>query len=135
MYQNLLTKGVASQRRLYGPYGDLIIDVYESAKNAGKTPDQIKKEMADRMRAIGSDKFSHHMGDFHKLVVVDISPRSISNHEAFREAIRFEEHNGRVSKAITNLVDDPAFHIEIPNKETNSVLATNGDSGERYIFS
>lgn len=118
MFVNLRNKGVASQRALYGPAGDLIIDVYESSLHNGLSDAQIIHAMADKIRAIGPGKLSKHLGDFSVLAVVDIAPSSIRDKDAFREAVEFEKSNGRVSKAITNLKNDPAFHLEIPNRET-----------------
>ncbi len=118
MFVNLRNKGVASQRDLYGPAGDLVIDVYESSMSAGMTDAQILQAMADKIRAIGPGRLSKHLGDFSLLAVVDIAPSSIRDKDAFRAAVAAEKRSGRVSKAITDLKNDPAFHLEIPNRET-----------------
>src|SRR3977135_774532 len=41
MFNNLETQGVAAQRRLYKAPGQAVIDVYETGKAAGNTPDTI----------------------------------------------------------------------------------------------
>ena len=63
MYNNILAKGVAAQKSLYGPAGDKVIDVYVASKAARRTPDQIKADMEAKIIEIGPTNVSHHASD------------------------------------------------------------------------
>lgn len=114
MFNNLETKGVKSQRDLYAAAGDLVIDVYEAQKKAGKTATQIKNAMEAKINAIGPEKVSRHCADPNKLNVVDVAPSSIGNKHAFENAVNVALNSGKVSRFITPGSGDPAYHIEIP---------------------
>lgn len=115
MFRNLENIGIAKQRLLYGNLGNLIIDVYEQQKAAESDKDTIIRAMTEKINELGPERISKHMGDFNKLAVVDIAPSSITNHPAFRNAVKKELESGRVRHAILDLDKDPAFHLEIPN--------------------
>jgi hypothetical protein len=110
MYNNLEANGVASQKALYAAAGDMVIDVYSQAKDAGKTPAQIQAAMAAKIIAIGPAKVSRHCADPKKLVVVDIAPSSIDKKPAFEKAVKADK---RVKKFFFPPTD-PAYHLEIP---------------------
>jgi len=113
MFQNLEALGVKSQKDLYGPNGDLVIDVFVAGKAAGKTAAQIQKAMTQKIVALGPSNVSHHAADPKTLNVFDISPSSIpdAKRAAFLAAVRADK---RVRKLLEPGNGDPAFHIEIP---------------------
>lgn len=118
MYANLVGsgkgQGVEAQHALYGAAGDLVIDEFVALQKAGKSADEIKQGMADKMRAIGPSKVSRHISDFSKLVVFDVGPNSITDHKAFVAAAQAE-----VGKRMSNFIpypEDPGFHFEVPVK-------------------
>jgi len=110
MYDNLKTQGVDKQKKLYGNFGDQVIDVYVSSKKAGKTGEAIIKDMASKISNLGPANITKHCGDFSVLQVIDVAPTSITNKQAFVEALKADP---RISKIITP-PSDPAYHIEIP---------------------
>lgn len=114
MFNNISTKGVASQKALYAAAGDSVIDEFVKAKKAGKNRDQIIAAMEAKIRAIGPDKVSHHCADPARLNVVDVAPSSVAKPKAFESAVRAAITRGKVSKFLTPGNNDPAFHIEIP---------------------
>jgi hypothetical protein len=113
MFQNLEALGVKSQKDLYGPNGDLVIDVFVAGKTAGRTAAQIQKAMTQKIVALGPSNVSHHAADPKTLNVFDISPSSIpdAKRAAFLAAVRADN---RVRKLLEPGNGDPAFHIEIP---------------------
>jgi RHS repeat-associated protein len=110
MFNNIVSNGIAHQKRLYGPAGDKVIDTYSSTMLKGGTASKIKEAMANRIRSIGPSKVSRHCGDPNILNVIDISPRSISRKTQFINAVN---HSGNVSKFLQP-PSDPAYHLEIP---------------------
>ena len=110
MYQNLETKGVESEKELYGRNGDKVIDVYVTAKNAGKTPDQIKRDMESEINKLGPANVSKHCADHQMLGVVDIAPDSLSDSQKFEAAVKAEP---RISRYFFP-PKDRAYHLEIP---------------------
>jgi hypothetical protein len=108
MFQNIKSKGLAFNYKLYGSTGDKVIKVAEVAMKAGKSDAEVMKLMTIEVNRIGPGKVSRHAGDPEKLNVIDISPRSIVNKKDFvREVKRRGFHLLEPPK-------DPAFHIEIP---------------------
>ncbi len=126
MFTNIRNKGVPSQRDLYGPHGDRVIDTYERETAAGSTDEKIMQAMADTIITEGPEKFSKHLGDYSKLAAVDIRPSTVLHRTALREAVALEMRNGRVQDAIMDLINDPAFHLEIPNREIPAFMVLNG---------
>ena len=112
MYENIERHGVAHQKRLYGPYGDAVIDVYSALKAKGKPKTDIITAMTAKISAVGPNRVSRHAGDPNKLNVIDIAPSSISLplRKRFEEALKTDP---RVSKLLTPPTD-PAYHVEIP---------------------
>lgn len=51
MYNNIVSKGVASRRALYAAAGDQVIDAYVSSKAAGKDRDGILADMTSTSSA------------------------------------------------------------------------------------
>ena len=110
MFNNIVAKGVAAQKRLYGPSGDKVIDVFVAAKAAGKTADEIKAAMEARIIEVGPSNVSHHAADPKVLNVFDVAPSSIANRAAFELAVRSD---ARVKKFLVP-PSDPGYHLEIP---------------------
>jgi hypothetical protein len=111
MFDNIQRDGVAKQKALYKPAGQLVVDAYAAAKAAGKSPDDIKAAMLARILEIGPENVSRHSADPKVLNVFDISPASVARQSAFVEAARGDK---RVAKVLTPAENDPAFHLEIP---------------------
>jgi hypothetical protein len=120
MYDNLegtgKGKGVAAQRKLYGPNGDKVIDAYEESRAAGKSPDEIKADMTARIMELGPSIVSKHAADTARLNVVDVSPKTISDRKAFEEAVEKAKAEGKVSRFLKPPTD-PVYHIEIPQPQ------------------
>jgi hypothetical protein len=114
MYNNLVGtgegKGVEAQKALYGASGDLVIDAFVEAKDAGKSADEIKAAMVAKINEVGPSNVSKHCADSSTLCVVDIDPGSISNGTKFEEEVG---KDSRVSKFLKPPAD-PAYHLEIP---------------------
>jgi hypothetical protein len=124
MFNNIQRFGVAKQKSLYGSNGDSVIDAYSTALAAGKSNDEIKQAMLDKINEIGAYNVSNHSGDPNVLTVVDISPASIplSNRSEFVNAINQAISNGEVSKFLhPGNSSDPAYHIEMNVKNCNFI--------------
>jgi hypothetical protein len=117
MFANLEAMGVKSQKALYGPNGDLVIDVYVHGKAAGKTAAQIQKDMTKRIIGLGPANVSHHAADPKVLNVFDVAPSSIpaAKWAAFEKAVLADK---RVRKFFKPTDGDPGFHIEIAQPVT-----------------
>lgn len=115
MYENIERHGVEHQKRLYGPFGDRVIDHYSRLKNSGKHREEIISGMTSKIYSLGPGKVSRHAGDPSKLTVVDIAPSSIAlpGRQKFEQAVRNDE---RVSTFLLPPAD-PAYHLEIPQPE------------------
>jgi hypothetical protein len=106
MYDNLQTSGVASQKALYGPSGDAVIDVYFAQKQAGAGETMIKAAMKQKIDQLGCSNVSNHCSTSD---VFDVAPSSISNDSAFRTAVQ----NSAAVKKYIFPPTDPAYHIEL----------------------
>lgn len=116
MYHNIVLKGVDTQKRLYGPSGDKVIDVYIQQKAMGKSPSEILEAMTAKIVEVGPSNISHHLADFTKLVVVDIAPSSVVYQNEFIATASKYKTNGILSEFFHPGDGDPAYHLEIPNK-------------------
>ncbi|TLX50430.1 hypothetical protein CWC31_12340 [Pseudoalteromonas ruthenica] len=112
MYENITRHGVAHQKRLYGSYGDKIIDEYDLLERKGKTKAEIVAGMTQKIISVGPRNVSRHAGDPSALNVVDIALSSIglARKQQFENAVKADS---RVSKFLTP-PKDPAYHLEIP---------------------
>ena len=115
MFNNIVAKGVAAQKSLYGPSGDRVIDVYVASKAAGKSPEQIKADMTVKIIEVGPTNVSHHAADPNVLNVFDVAPSSIANRVAFELAVRADR---RVRKFLVP-PSDPGYHLEIPQPQNS----------------
>ncbi|MEI6408221.1 MAG: hypothetical protein WCR52_02465 [Bacteroidota bacterium] len=118
MYNNIVNQGVDAQKKLYGPYGDKVIDVFIAQKAAGKSHIEIVDAMEAKIIELGPGNVSRHCADFRKLVVVDIAPSSIANKSAFVTISNQYKTKGLLSEFLQPTDGDPAYHLEIPNKIT-----------------
>lgn len=110
MFANAERYGAAHAHRLYGAAGDKVIDTYERAKAAGRTPAAVQLAMADTIRTIGPEKVSRHAGDPRVLCVFDVAPSSVADRAAFEREVKAEP---RVAKFLVPPAD-PGYHLEIP---------------------
>lgn len=117
MYGNIERDGVAEQKRLYGVNGDKVIDAYVAAKAEGLDEMGIRARMVAKINELGPTNVSKHLADPNVLNVIDVSPASIADREAFEAAVRADP---RVSKFLTPGDGDPAYHIEIPQPQDAS---------------
>lgn len=113
MFQNLENFGVAHQKKLYGPSGDQVIEVYRQAKASGKPADTIRQLMTQEILRIGPTRVSRHAADPRVLNVFDVAPSSVANRAAFEQAVRAEP---RVAKFLVPPTD-PGYHLEIPQPQ------------------
>ncbi len=111
MYNLLRSRGVVYGKELYGVNGNKVIDVFIEADNAGRSRAEIIAEMEQKIWELGPSNVSKHCADPSKLVVVDISPKSISYQHEFVAQVKNDK---RVSRFFQP-PKDPAYHLEIPN--------------------
>ncbi|UUO04948.1 peptidoglycan-binding protein [Blastopirellula sp. J2-11] len=109
MYGNIVKHGVPHQQKLYGFFGDQVIDVF--VKNQTKPEDEIKALMQAKIELLGPEKVSKHCSETHD--VIDVAPSSISDRAKFEQAILKAKNDQRISKYILP-PGDPAYHLEIP---------------------
>jgi hypothetical protein len=113
MFNNIESTGVAAQKKLYAAAGDAVIDEYVKAKQAKKTPTEIKAAMEAKIIALGPTKVSHHAADPNILCVFDVAPSSVAKKAAFEKAVRADK---RVQKFLMPPLD-PGYHLEIPQPQ------------------
>lgn len=113
MYNNLEAHGVEAQKKLYAAAGDKVIDVYARSKAAGRTPEQIKLDMEEKIKDLGPTNVSKHASDPKVLNVFDVAPSSIKDKRAFEKAVGDDR---RVAKFLTPAKSDPGYHLEIPQR-------------------
>lgn len=114
MYNNIVSRGVASQRALYAAAGDQVIDAYVASKEAGNDRDGILADMTAAIQRIRPGRVSKHCADPAVLGVIDVGPSSVENKERFVAAV---EADPRVSNFLhPGNSSDPAYHIEIPQR-------------------
>lgn len=129
MWENCDKKGAASQYALYGPYGDQIVQVYETYTLMRYSKEAVIQLMARKIREIGPSKVSHHCDDDPKLDVFDISPHSLHSDAGIKnDALRvaFEaavKKDSRVVRFFSPSNSDPAFHLEISQKQPAGAIA------------
>ncbi len=114
MYRNLLNDGVARQKQLYRPAGDLVIDEFVRVRDLGGDMLTILAAMEARILEIGPGRVSLHCADPALLNVIDIAPSSISRPAEFLARGLSAVDRGVVKRLLSPLDHDPAFHLEIP---------------------
>ena len=110
MFDNIESQGVDSQKALYGPYGDQVIDVYTAERAAGKSQAEIVSAMEAKINELGPSNVSRHLANPSTMNVIDIAPSQIADRGAFERAVAADS---RVSKFLKP-PSDPAYHLEIP---------------------
>jgi len=119
MYRNILARGEADQKALYGKYGDQVIEEYGKLRKKGANQKSILSAMEQLIIEIGPKKVSAHCLDsseFKNLNVIDIAPSSISAKTSFLEALGDSKKNGDLEKFFHPGSHDLAFHLEIRQK-------------------
>ena len=112
MFENIERHGVKHQKKLYGSYGDKVIDEYSVLKQNKLPKAEIISGMTIKINNLNPRNVSRHAGDPNKLNVIDIAPSSINL--AFRKKFESVVNNdSRVSKFLVP-PKDPAYHLEIP---------------------
>jgi hypothetical protein len=114
MYNNIVSKGVASQYNLYGSGGDAIINVYVSEKAKSSTPTEIKNAMTSAI--VTNDWQYDHRADGITKAVVDISFRELKSIGTMTVSLQKWKNKGVVSKFID---ESDHFHVEIPQKNSD----------------
>jgi hypothetical protein len=106
MYENILKHGKQHQLETYLQPGKNVINAYDERlsreENIAKMADVIRKE--------GPGRVSKHVGDFDKINVIDIDKKSLSNIQAFKDAVR--------KAGFTKVLDENnCIHIELPQPQ------------------
>jgi hypothetical protein len=109
MYQNISRYGIAHQKRLYGRYGDRVIEACANLMKSGKSPEEVIAGMTKEITDIGPGKVSRHVGDPTKINVIDVDPASIDT-EARPDFELAVKADSRVS-AFLLPPDDPAVPL------------------------
>ncbi len=112
MYNNCETHGADSQKNLYGPSGDKVVEEYEKAQEDNKGREETIEAMKDKINEVGPQNVSRHCGDPTEKNVVDVAPSSVTNNDKFKESAEKAEKDGTVEKYI-DYPTDPAHHFEI----------------------
>lgn len=112
MYDNIVHRGISDQKKLYGPNGDAVIDVFIVCREKKMTREQTIAAMLAKIRELGPENVSKHCANPDVLEVFDVSPASIVEEKraAFEAAARADS---RVTKFLGPSNHDPAFHLEI----------------------
>lgn len=113
MYVNIEKTTVQTQLKLYGSAGDKVIGEYLRLKPLGHGKQIIVDAMEAKIDALGPSTVSRHCGDFRELNVIDISPKSIASPQNFLAALQRAKDASLISKFLSPVNGDPAFHIEI----------------------
>jgi hypothetical protein len=127
MYNNLEATSVAAQLALYAAPGREVIAAYVKAKAKSLTPDAVVAEMTAAIERIGPARVSRHCANPAVLNVIDIPPSTMTTREqrAFVAAVEQEMRAGAVTKFLRP-PQDPAFHLEIPQRTTSAVAQSMG---------
>lgn len=107
MLTNILNHGVQSQLALYGAPGRQVVGVAAEGLSQHLSRAEILSRMVAEIRRIGLGRVSRHTGDPAVINVLDISPATIVNRQAFVREIRAANIN------LFQPPRDPAFHLEI----------------------
>jgi hypothetical protein len=78
MYQNAISQGIDSQRKLYGQSGNKVLDTFQLKKNYGYGQSDIIKSMTDTINQVGAKSVSAHLTlNPESGVAFDVDPNSI----------------------------------------------------------
>lgn len=121
MYNYIKTYGVANTKRLYGPEGDSVTDVYVRENNAGKNETDIKQAMLEELKkqlpnAVANNRLMHVNRD-DKFIVFDISIsklKPLSMLKKIQEVAVKMENKGIIFRFLgTGSGEQNALHFEI----------------------
>ena len=118
MYNNILSLGVDSQKKLYGPNGNNVIDVYILKKNYGYGKADTLEAMEQKIIDLGPENVSRHLTiDPLQYVAFDVSPDSIptTKRNLFIDAMK------KIANKIltpTYSTGEPVFHLEMGKKKS-----------------
>jgi len=116
MYNNIISKGEASQRALYAAPGDRVIDAWLRGTTRGETREQIIQRMVDRINIETPQRVSLHCSDFTEWNVIDVAPSSVENGVAFTMVLNIARGNENLNYIEPG--NDPAHHIAIYQPES-----------------
>lgn len=109
MYYNIVKTSVATQKGIYGKYGDEVIDVYN--KSLGM--EENIKRMTQKIEELGPSKVSHHCmtrSEYDKKNIMDISANRLSDSNAFIRAIKLQDPE---IKVLDERKSNNCIHLEI----------------------
>ncbi len=112
MYNNIESKGVEDQKKLYGSKGDKVIDAYVVAKKVkDATSATIQAAMLVKAKEIDFTS-AHSKDNYESYNVIDISFKAFTDAEykAFRKAL---DDDSRISNILGKEESDPCLHVEI----------------------
>jgi hypothetical protein len=113
MYTNIVNKGIDSQRKLYGPAGNKVIDAYTLKKNYGYGQTDILKAMVKAINTVGPSNVSAHcVADPTQQVAFDILPGSIPKEQKkiFEDSMKSITSKLLIPGITTG---EPVYHAEI----------------------
>jgi hypothetical protein len=123
MYDNLLSQGVAAERKLYGPAGNKVIDTFELKKNYKYGQSDILKAMTDTIYTVGPSNVSAHCtADPDNHVAYDILPSSIpaDKKDVFISAMKSITSKLLIPGITTG---EPVFHAEMNKSNLGLAVA------------
>jgi hypothetical protein len=114
MYDNAQAKGVDSQRALYGPGGNKVLDAYQQGVKNGDAPATIQANMTKVVEDNASS--FHHVARDPNLSVFDVAPSSIanSNQGAKGRLVKEAQSDNRIERFFQP-PNDPGYHFEVRN--------------------
>ncbi|WP_211289983.1 DUF6443 domain-containing protein [Hymenobacter chitinivorans] len=115
MYTNAENKGAQKSYDLYAAAGDKIINVYEKSKKNGDSKQETIQAMTAKILLVGPSKVSRHTADPSTVNVIDFSARAVgSKDKALHRSLSSNKGVSRLFSPLNS--SDPAFHVEIPQK-------------------
>lgn len=124
MYNQCESRGVTAQRKLYGPSGNKVIDVYETNKALGVPKDALVTMMSLAIQSLGPSRISKHIPSGNGHEVLDIAPSSIpeSQRARFWGVLEAAQRRGEIGELI-GPPKDLAFHVEAIPPDRRAVQA------------
>jgi hypothetical protein len=123
MYENIISKGVTSQLKLYAQAGKQIVQIYSERLDAGDDKDAIIDAMTEKiyeLLASGRRVSKHCVSEqaYEALNVIDISYSRMPTTKRipFEQAILRLQGSGKIARFISPRMKngEPAYHMEIP---------------------
>lgn len=101
MLDNIISRGKEYQKKVYGVYGDKVIDVYDANLSRKENLDR----MISKIYEVGPRKVSRHCGDYNEINVFDIAGSSIDDISRMKKAFN--------DRGIRCLSENGCLHVEI----------------------